>query len=288
MNRSRAPFFSTSGDSPPPAATNTSAQRQRRINPWRKFTGAMVPNWLLCRRGLSQGAKLCYARLCQHAGKKGFCWPGQEILAAELGVGERQVRSYLHELVAFKLITVEQRGLKKSNRYFFLDHPWIYENQPKTPRTAGLDRKNSSFPERQNGSAPYEWSQKKEESGRRRIIHPPLCALAPDSSGANGLKPFATSPEPTAHTLERQKIPRSEFTRSELRAQLKAATAAVKAHRLDLKWPRGQYDEHKFFQEYLDVLEQSPEQERAEYKNLSEIRSRLHRQLSGRHWRTPE
>ncbi len=247
------------------------------------FTGAMVPNWLLCRRELSQGAKLCYARLCQHAGEKGYCWPGQEILAAELGVGERQVRSYLHELRGFALISVEQRGLKKSNRYFFLDHPWIHENQPGKPFTAGLDRKNSSPKERQNGSAPYEKSQEETESVEKKNN-----GTATDGSGANGLRPFAPSLQPKAYTQERQTIPCSEFTRSELKEQLKVATAAVKAHRLHLKWPKGQCDEQKIYQEYEKLLEQSPEQERAEYKKLLDRASLLHRQLSGRHWRTPE
>lgn len=107
----------------------------------------MVPNWLQCRPEISQGAKLAYARLAQHAGKGGDCFPKQETLAGELGVGERTANEYVRILVKFGLIEKERPGLGKSNRYFFLEHPWIYEGQPETSV-----RQESSAPERQVSS----------------------------------------------------------------------------------------------------------------------------------------
>lgn len=133
------------------------------------FVGSMIPNWLQCRAEISQGAKLAYARLAQYAGERGKCFPKQRTLATELGVSERTVRDYLRELVEFALIESEQRGLKKSNLYFFLDHPWIYEGQP----SSGQDRQKSSAPERQETSAPYAKENQQEESPRKRIIEGP-------------------------------------------------------------------------------------------------------------------
>src|ERR1035437_5480160 len=104
---SRAFFPETVLPAPPPAA-NAPASRPHRINPWRMFIGSMIPNWLQRRTEVSQGAKLAYARLAQHAGEKGRCFPRQRTLATELGVSERTVREYLRELVEFKLIESEQ------------------------------------------------------------------------------------------------------------------------------------------------------------------------------------
>ena len=174
-NDSAPRFFS--GDSP----------RPRRINPWRMFIGSMIPNWLQRRTEVSQGAKLAYARLAQHAGKDGECFPKQQTLAAELGVGERTANEYVRTLVKFRLIEMERLGLGMSNRYFFLDHPWIYEGQPEVPPGPGQERRESSAPdrkdssglERQETSAPNnKENQLKGESEKREHTH---------SNGANGL-----------------------------------------------------------------------------------------------------
>jgi hypothetical protein len=174
-----APFFSKSTDSPAP--------RPGRINPWRMFVGSMIPNWLQCRREISQGAKLAYARLAQHAGKDCECFPKQETLAVELGVGERTANEYVRTLVKFRLIEMERPGLGRSNRYYFLDHPWIYEGQPEAPSRSGQQRRKTSAPDPKNSSGlePQESSapvvkenQLKGESEKREHTH---------SNGANGL-----------------------------------------------------------------------------------------------------
>jgi len=135
--------------SPPLSALGApSPSSPRRINPWRRFTGSMIPNWLQRRREIGQGPKLAYARLAQHAGKGGRCFPKQETLAAELGVGERTVNEYIRILVKFGLIDVERPGLGRSNRYFFLDHPWIYEAQPESRSSSDQERQKLSASER--------------------------------------------------------------------------------------------------------------------------------------------
>lgn len=95
------------------------------INPYRLFTGSLVPNWLLERTEVSQGAKLAYARLSQHAGKNGVAWPKRETLAAELGVTPRQIDRYLKELETHRLVEIERLGLTKANRYRFRMHEWM-------------------------------------------------------------------------------------------------------------------------------------------------------------------
>ena len=100
----------------------------------------MIPNWLQCRREINQGAKLAYARLAQYAGRDGECYPRQQTLAAELGVSERTANEYIRTLVKFRLIEKERPGLGMSNRYYFLDHPWIHEGQPEAPPRSGPAR----------------------------------------------------------------------------------------------------------------------------------------------------
>lgn len=147
-----------------------------RINPWRLFIGAMIPNWLLCRPEVSAGAKLAYARLCQFSGRDGLCFPRQAVLAAELGVSDRAVRNYLRELEEFQLIEVDQPGLQRSNRYAFLAHPWIEDTaspEPPPPDRQGAsapDRNDSSGQDRQDSSGPTgEMNQRKLN---QRLTHP--------------------------------------------------------------------------------------------------------------------
>jgi hypothetical protein len=162
-----------------------SADRSRRINPYRMFVGSMIPNWLQCRGEISQGAKLAYARLAQHAGQNGECFPKQTTLAAELGVSERTANEYIRELVNARLIETERPGLGRPNRYYFLAHPWIYEGQPSfaqmRKKASVADRQDSSVQNRQEISVPIiKENQEKVESERKES--PPLspCQGEPD------------------------------------------------------------------------------------------------------------
>ena len=149
-------FFSESASSAvtPSQSENDSAStsqwevptRPRRINPYKMFVGSFVPNWLLCRREISQGAKLCYARLAQFAGEDGLCYPKQTTLASELGVAERTVRDYIRELEESNLIESVQNGLRRANDYYFLDHHWIFERCPDAPIPSGEVRPVSAVP----------------------------------------------------------------------------------------------------------------------------------------------
>jgi len=152
---------------------------RRRINPWKLFVGAFIPNWLLSRREISAGAKLCYARLAQYSGVNAVAYPKQSTLSGELGVDERTARRYLSELEEFSLIETEQRGLTESNEYFFLDHPWMHEAKPPPREPASersllpalpgakspvLDRTDLSGQERANLSGPVKRRESIEEN----------------------------------------------------------------------------------------------------------------------------
>lgn len=140
------------------------------INPFNLFVGAFIPNWLLARDEVSAGAKLCYARLAQFAGKDGECYPSQITLATEIGAGERQIRRYINELEEQRLIDSVQVGLNQTNRYRFLWHPWMEvktakkqskkrgkggkgEDHPDRTYMATPDRTNESYQERPDTSA---------------------------------------------------------------------------------------------------------------------------------------
>lgn len=95
------------------------------FNPWKQFQGAFLPNWLMERRELSFGEKVCYARLCQYAGRKGTAYPSHETLGKALGIARRQAQRLVEGLISCGLIESRQQGKKRTNRYFFLVHPWM-------------------------------------------------------------------------------------------------------------------------------------------------------------------
>lgn len=95
---------------------------KQRMNPYKLFVGVFIPEALVSYDKISAGAKLCYGKLCQYSGKKGYAFPRQTTLAKELGVGSsRQAGRYINELVDAKLIESERCG-PRTNRYFFLRH----------------------------------------------------------------------------------------------------------------------------------------------------------------------
>jgi Helix-turn-helix domain len=145
------------------------------FNPYKIFQGVFAPYWVLEHRGIGTGAKLCYIRLLGFAGKDARCYPSLETLGNSLGVSDRQARDYVKELERAGLIAAEQRGLRRTNVYFFL---WTAEleklshsvpegsddpgDSPKGPigppadqnAPSGLDRNNRSAPNRNRVSVP--------------------------------------------------------------------------------------------------------------------------------------
>src|SRR5205085_3616769 len=144
------------------------------FNPYKVFQGVFAPYWILEHRGIGSGAKLCYIRLLGFAGKDARCYPSLETLGRSLGVSDRQARDYVKELERAGLIAAEQRGLRRTNVYFFLwtaeleslshsvpDDPGDHEfpkgpTEPPGNRNAcsGLDRNNRSALDQNRSSAP--------------------------------------------------------------------------------------------------------------------------------------
>jgi hypothetical protein len=77
-----------------------------------------IPNIILTDDTLSVGAKLIYAMLLKYMWGENRCFPGQLRLARDMGAGERSVRTYIKELEQAELLTVQQRGLGKTNVYY--------------------------------------------------------------------------------------------------------------------------------------------------------------------------
>jgi hypothetical protein len=150
-----------------------------RINPFKLFIGAFVPNWLMERADVSPGAKLCYGRLCQFAGREGLANPRQETLAESLGVSVRSVRNYLDELVTLRLLEEVRKGRDKANEYAFLSHEWQSLRPAEScrscgpdvrqtlPNKGGYDRQNSAH-DRQDSAGAALGIRESEERGSPR------------------------------------------------------------------------------------------------------------------------
>jgi hypothetical protein len=82
-----------------------------------RFGFTQVPNFILRDPNLSIGAKLTYAMFLSYAWNNDFCFPGQERLAADMGMSVPSVSKFISELAAYSLVTVQRRGLGKTNLY---------------------------------------------------------------------------------------------------------------------------------------------------------------------------
>lgn len=129
------------------------------FRPYQHFNEILVVPELLCRyRGLGPGAKLTWGRLARYQGETGTAFPSIPVLAAELGLGTTQVRTYLRDLVAQRFIRVEQRS-GSSSVYEFLWHE-AFEGacgaHRKVPplRKTGVVRKTGGLPLRKTEGHP--------------------------------------------------------------------------------------------------------------------------------------
>lgn len=108
-----------------------------------------VPNVILDHKDLAPGAKLVYAMLLKYAWNNGFCFPGQERLAADMGVTDRSVRTHLQELQEKGYVRIKRQGQGRPNLYE-LDMTVLNGRVTKAPprarlstarRASGSDRK---------------------------------------------------------------------------------------------------------------------------------------------------
>ena len=68
-------------------------------------------------RKLSPGAKLTYAMLLRYAWQNDYCFPGQSLLAKDMGVTRQSTNAYVQELQREHFITIKRRGQGKPNLY---------------------------------------------------------------------------------------------------------------------------------------------------------------------------
>ena len=76
-----------------------------------------VPNFILKDPNLSVGAKVVYAMFLSYAWHNDSCFPGQERLAADIGMSRSRVTEFISELNRAGLITIQRRGQGKTNIY---------------------------------------------------------------------------------------------------------------------------------------------------------------------------
>lgn len=123
---------------------DTPRSENKRYAPYKQFVGAVAPNWLMKRTDISQGAKLCFARLAQFAGKNDCAFPGHKKLAEELGVSIPSIKAYLRELTGLGIIQSKPMGSGNFSLYFFVDQPGIVEFKTDSQETILQSAKTDS------------------------------------------------------------------------------------------------------------------------------------------------
>ena len=76
-----------------------------------------VPNFILKNAELSLGAKVTYSMFLQYAWHNDSCFPGQDRLAADMGLTRAASVEFIKELQEANLIDITRRGLGKTNLY---------------------------------------------------------------------------------------------------------------------------------------------------------------------------
>lgn len=79
---------------------------------------AAVPRAVLRDSKLSPSQKTLYSLLLDYAWQDGECFPGQNTLARDMGLEERQIRRIITSLKVAKLITTKRPGLGQPNVYY--------------------------------------------------------------------------------------------------------------------------------------------------------------------------
>lgn len=86
-------------------------------NPVAREGFTQVPNFILRSPDLSLGAKIAYAMFLSYAWHNDSCFPGQDRLAADMGMSRSRVTEFVSELGKAGLITIQRRGQGRTNFY---------------------------------------------------------------------------------------------------------------------------------------------------------------------------
>ena len=90
-----------------------------------------VPNFILKNPELSLGAKVTYSTFLHYAWHNESCFPGQERLAADMGMSQSRVSEFIKELATAGPIEITRRGMGKTNLYKI---KFVVQKGPKRPR----------------------------------------------------------------------------------------------------------------------------------------------------------
>ena len=87
------------------------------LDPVARSGFTQVPNFVLKDSGLSLGAKVTYAMFLSYAWHNDSCFPGQDRLAADMGMSRPSVSAFVNDLEKAGLVSIQRRGLGKTNIY---------------------------------------------------------------------------------------------------------------------------------------------------------------------------
>ncbi len=76
-----------------------------------------VPNFILKNKNLTVGEKMTFAMFLSYTWNNDSCFPGQEKLADDIGVARRSVNTFVKGLEKKGFLTIQRRGLGKTNIY---------------------------------------------------------------------------------------------------------------------------------------------------------------------------
>ena len=106
---------------------------------------AALPYLVLRDTRLSVGARLGYAVLLSYAWQEEACFAGQQKMAKDMGVSERQLRRYLQELEDAAYVRIKRQGLNKPNLYYILEvRTKLKRRRSKADRTPVSDQERTS------------------------------------------------------------------------------------------------------------------------------------------------
>src|SRR6202521_900360 len=86
-------------------------------DPIARYGFTQLPNFILRNPDLSVGAKTAYSLLLSYAWHNNLCFPGQERLAKDMGMGIASVNRFIKEFENYSLIEITRRGQGKTNFY---------------------------------------------------------------------------------------------------------------------------------------------------------------------------
>ena len=87
------------------------------LDPIARFGFTQIPNFILTDSTLSLGAKVAYAMFLHYVWHKDSCFPGQDRLAAQMGMSTSRVNEFIKELERVGLVIISRRGQGRTNLY---------------------------------------------------------------------------------------------------------------------------------------------------------------------------